>query len=124
MFLKFVFPQNDTASISVHGINMRTNSSSESLNSKTNRTFPKHPHIFKFAECLRIQEFSKATDMHKFSKFGVSKKQLERKRKKDKERDSRIKYYSELFKSGDVSVGDFLEAVSNKDRLTLSMFYL
>lgn len=50
----------------------------------------------------------------------LPKGQLERRRKKDKERDEKIKYFSDLLKDGSISVGEFLESMANK-RIVLLM---
>lgn len=96
---------------------MRTTSSSESLNSLLNRSFPKHPHIFKFVESLKLFEFSKANNMLDFATNEVPKEQFGRKRKTDQERDMKIKHFSGLLKNDEISVNDFLEAMANKDML-------
>lgn len=76
---------------------MRTTSSLESLNATLSRWFPYHPHIYKFLECLKLHEYSKALDMLDAVKTVVSPKQLQRRKKKDQQREEKIKYLSDLF---------------------------
>lgn len=100
---------------------MRTTSSVESLNSQLSRSFAKHAHVFKFIDSLKYHEFDKTLIMFKLAKTSaLPKGQLERRRKKDKERDEKIKYFSDLLKDGSISVGEFLESMANK-RIVLLM---
>lgn len=77
---------------------MRTTSSVESLNATLSRWFPHHPHIYKFLECLKLHEYSKALDMLDAVKTRASPKQLQRRKKKDQKREEKIKYLTDLFK--------------------------
>lgn len=93
---------------------MRTTSSVESLNSVLGRSFPKHPHIFKFIDRLRLHEFSKYLDMLDLVKDEVPDEQFQRKRLRDKERQEKIVFFTNALKKGDISPGEFLEAMSIK----------
>lgn len=110
-FFKKYFLQNELNPLSVHGVNMRTTSSLESLNSQLNRTFGRaRPNIFQFIDHIKSHESSKCERMAKLVKTtSVSTKQLERKRKKDKELEQNI-----------INVCVFLESMANKDMLPKS----
>lgn len=101
---------------------MRTTSSLESLNSQLNRTFGRaRPNIFQFIDHIKSHESSKCERMAKLVKTtSVSTKQLERKRKKDKERDDKIKYFTEKLEQNIINVCVFLESMANKDMLPKS----
>lgn len=89
---------------------MRTTSSVESLNATLKRWFPSHPHIYKFLECLKLYEYSKALDMLDAVRNEVSPKQLQRRKKKDQKREEKIKYLTDLFKYDDtMSAERFLD---------------
>lgn len=94
---------------------MRTTSSLESLNSQLKRSSAKHGHIWRFIEQLRLFEFSKAYEMSQLIGGVFSKTQLERKRKRDREREDKIKYLTGILKRNEISIEQFLEAMSAKD---------
>lgn len=95
---------------------MRTTSSLECMNSVLRRMFPLHPHIFKFMDCLRYHEFGQQLRMFKLVKEEATKKQLDRKRKKDQKRNVKIKAYTdELLTNPLFSVGEFLKGLSSHD---------
>lgn len=102
--------QNERNSLSVFGINMRTTSSLESLNATLKRWFPSHPHIYKFLECLKLFEFSKALDMLEAVRTGApTPEQLQRKKKKDQKREDKIKYLTDLLEyNGFMTAEQFL----------------
>lgn len=101
--------------ISVAGLNMRTTSSVESLNSQLNRSFPKHGSIWKFVEQLKSHEFMKATEMAKLMHSDKkSPSQNQRKRKKDRERDAKIDFFTKMLNANEISPGLFLEAMGNR----------
>lgn len=95
---------------------MRTTSSLESMNSVLNRGCPKHPHIFKFIDRIRLHEFSKSLDLLDLIDDDVS-EEFERKRKLDKEREIKISYFTNLLEKQEISVNEFLEAMSIKSIL-------
>lgn len=103
---------------------MRTTSSLESMNSQLGRLFTtKHPNIFRFIEELKPHEFRKATDMLRLIK-NRRPKQLQRKRKRCQEREQKIQYFSEMLQNNSISVGTFLDVMSNKTILPDSgMFF-
>lgn len=96
------------------GLNMRTTSSIESMNSQLRRSFPKHGSIWKFVEQLKYHEFSKATEMIKLTEAEVTEQQLGRKIKKDKEREVKIKFFTKLLKKNEISIDEFIEAMGGK----------
>lgn len=103
---------------------MRTTSSLESMNAQLGRLFTiKHPNIFRFIEELKPHEFRKATDMLRL--IANRKPQyLQRKRKRCQEREEKIQHFSEMLQSNTVSVGTFLDVMSNKTVLPDSgMFF-
>lgn len=103
--------------LSVHGANMRTTSSLESLNSQLNRTFGRaHPNIFEFIEHLKLHEAFKSNIMLAKT-TSVTKEQLEPRRKRDKERNLKIEFFTEKFANNEISVVEFLTAMANKDIL-------
>lgn len=88
------------------------------MNAQLGRLFTiKHPNIFRFIDELRPHEFKKRQDMCRLLAIGCKKKQLQRKRKKDKEREEKIQFFTELLKHEKISVGLFLDAMSNKSIL-------
>lgn len=101
---------------------MRTISSLESINSHIGRSFPIHPNILKFIGCLKQHEYTKTTKMRKLIE-NCPKNQMERKHRKDKEREKKIKYSSSLFRRKKIDLGMFLEAMSNKTILPLNGMY-
>lgn len=96
---------------------MRTTSSSESMHSQMNRSFPKKPQIFKFMECLKTHEFGKTTDLQILSKDYVPETQFQRKLPKDRKRDNKINHFSNLLATKMISVGEFLEAMADRSIL-------
>lgn len=96
---------------------MRTTSSLESLNATLVRTVPNHPHFFKFMDHLKLHEYSKFLDLNTLIDGGGSPKQLERKNPRDRDRDHKIKYFTEQLKEDNIDVGLFLEAMANKNIL-------
>lgn len=96
-------------------LNMRTTSSVESLNSQLNRSFPKHGHIWRFIEQLRLFEFSKTEEMSQLIDGNYSKNQLNRKRRRDRERKEKINYLTVTLQRKEICIGEFLEAMSVKD---------
>lgn len=96
---------------------MRTTSSLEALNSVIQKTFPKKTTIFKFAESLRLLESIKATDLYQIGIGKITSPQLERRKAEDKERDKKIKYFTDKLYDGDISVAEFLLEMSDKDIL-------
>lgn len=101
---------------------MRTTSSAESLHSTYNRSFPNHPHIFKFVDCLKMHAGVKANTMWSFESNGAADGQLKRKSKIDREREERITYFSALLDFGRISVKEFLNAMASKATLPLKRY--
>lgn len=101
---------------------MRTTSSLESMNSQLNRSFGRaRPNIFQFIDHIKTHESLKCEKLAKLVKTTVvSSKQLERKRKRDKERDDKIKYFTEELEQNRINVAEFLESMANKDILPKS----
>lgn len=99
---------------------MRTTSSVESLNSVIGRSFPKHPHILKFIDHLKLHEFTKSYDLAKLSKCDTPPKQLERKRKADREREEKIVFFTKKLKTKEISASEFLDAMATKEILPLN----
>lgn len=93
-------------------VNMRTTSSLESMNSKLNRGCPKHPHIFKFIDRIRLHEFRKSIDLLDLVGDDVS-EEFKRKRKLDKDRETKISHFTSLLQKKEIGVDEFLEAMSN-----------
>lgn len=99
--------------LSVCGINMRTTSSLESMNAVLKRTFPIHPHIFKFIDRLKVHEFSNFLDMLKAVRTEPSDKQLQRRKLKDRKRQAKIEELTAMLKSEEnISPGIFLEKMA------------
>lgn len=95
---------------------MRTTSSLESMNSKLNRGCRKHPHIFKFIDRIRLHEFRKSIDLLDLFENDVN-EEFERKRKSDKEREKKIRFFTNLLQKNEIGVNEFLEAMSNNSVL-------
>lgn len=96
---------------------MRTTSSLESVNSTLGRSFPKHPHIFRFIDRLRLYEFSKLLNMLDLVKNEDPDQQFQRKRQRDKEREAKIQFFTKACMENGVNWGEFLDAMANKDVL-------
>lgn len=110
--------QNKKNPLSVNNVNMRTTSSLESFNSVLGRLFPRHPHLFRFIDRLRLIEFSKTLDLMDLIENELPDDQFQRRRLRDKKREEKIKYFTiQLQTDGDMSPADFLEAMANKDIL-------
>lgn len=111
----FIFQKNAKNCISVYGINMRTISSGESLNSQMNRSFPKHGHLWRFIQQLQSHEFMKSTEMLKLTQRNEKTPyQSQRKRKKDREREAKITFFSEILNKKKISAEEFLEAMADR----------
>lgn len=92
---------------------MRTTSSLESMNAVLRRSFPNHPHIYKFIDRLRLFEFSKSLDMLAATKSEVSEKQLQRRKKRDQMREDKIRKLTLLLNTNEhISPGFFLEEMA------------
>lgn len=78
---------------------MRTTSSLESLNATLRRSFPMHPHIYKFMDRLKVHEYSKMMDMFEALRSNQPDVQLHRRKKKDQLRDEKIKQLTSQLKS-------------------------
>lgn len=99
---------------------MRTTSSLESLNSKMNRSFPKHGHIWEFIDQLKFHECMKSKEMKLLNKQNNRNIQPKRKRKSDRDRDAKISFFSELLKDRKISPNEFLEAMADKKIMPLN----
>lgn len=95
---------------------MRTSSPMESINSVVQRQFPAITNIYKFAECLRLYESIRSTDLLQISGT-ITSQRLKRARKIDEERDQKIKFFSEQLSKGTITVQEFLEAMACKEIL-------
>lgn len=96
---------------------MRTTSSIESLNSVLGRSFPQHPHIFKFIDHLKLHEFSKYCALLELLKPNIPPEQLNRKRKIDQEREEKIVFFTKKLKTNEILPSEFLDAMAIKDIL-------
>lgn len=112
-WLKVVHNKNP---LSLCNVPMRTTSSVESLHSKNHKIFPKHPHIFKFMECLKELENEKTQDMRRLM-TGMPPGQLERRHKKDRDREDRIRYFTEQFQLNNINEIEFLRGVAIRKSL-------
>lgn len=109
---------------------MRTTSSLEAENSTLSRSFPKHPHIFKFIERLRMHEFSKLLDMINLVKKDVPNSsdidphQVQRKRKRDIEREKKICECTHRLKTEKgFTIGNFLETMAQRNVTQAGNFF-
>lgn len=94
---------------------MRTTSSLESMNAVLRRTFPNHPHIFKFLDRLRFHEYSKFLDMiDAVRSADVPTEPLKcRKKLKDINRENKIKHLTkELKTDADMTTENFLQGMA------------
>lgn len=97
-------------------VNMRTTSSLESMNSVLGRGCRKNPQMFKFIDHIRTHEFSKTLDLFNLLEDDVD-NDFKRKRQLDKEREEKISYLTNKLQKGEITVADFLEAMSDKNIL-------
>lgn len=88
---------------------MRTTSPLESFNSVIGRSIPKHPNIFRFIEYMKLHEFNIMLNMWKLPELDEPDTAH---RKLDRERDEKIKYATEMLKLNQITIEDFLGAVS------------
>lgn len=95
---------------------MRTTSSLESMNSVLGRGCRKHPQMFKFIDHIRSHEFSKSLDLLNLVEDDID-CDFERKRQRDKEREKKISFFTNQLQEGKITVGNFLEAMSDKNIL-------
>lgn len=100
---------------------MRTTSSPESHNSKLNRSIPKRSNFFKFIDQLKVQESSKLIDLYNLVTDNPDEKSLVRKRKRDQERDDKIKTLTNSLKHAKMSIKEFLEEMATKE---IGWFYI
>lgn len=63
---------------------------------------------------LKLIEFKKALDMLNLIGPDIPKEQFERRKQTDRERDNKIKYFTDLLLSKKISVSTFLECMANK----------
>lgn len=115
---KYSVSQNKRNSLSVFNANMRTTSSLESVNSVLGRSFPLHPHLFKFIENLQLFEFSKSLDMLELVASNAPVNHHQRRRERDQGRENKIRYFTRKLQDEDdveFDVGCFLEAMACKD---------
>lgn len=94
---------------------MRTTSSIEAMNSVIQRSFPSNTHIFKFVESLRLHESIKSSNLYQLSLGDISNQQLLRRRALDRERDEKIKIFSEKLKDGVISTAEFLKSMTESN---------
>lgn len=106
-----LFFQNEKNPLSVFGLNMRTTSSMESLNSVLGRLIPKHPNIFKFIDGIKLHEFAKFRELLELSN-NCPAKQLKRKKKIDEEREAKIKRTTDELLLENITPSEFLDAFS------------
>lgn len=90
---------------------MRTTSSLESLNSVLGRLIPHKPNIFKFFDGIRIHEFAKYQELLQLDTLETESGPT-RKRKRDQERDDRIKQVTQDLVDEKITTRMFLETFS------------
>lgn len=95
---------------------MRTTSSLESMNSVLGRGCRKHPQMFKFIDHIRKHEFGRSLDLLNLFEDDVD-KEFKRKRQLDREREEKISYFTKKLQEGEITVEDFLDAMSDKNIL-------
>ncbi|XP_031623037.1 uncharacterized protein LOC116340597 [Contarinia nasturtii] len=115
---QFWIQQNQRNPLSVCDANMRTTSSLESMNAVLRRSFPNHPHIFKFIDRLRLHEFSKSLDMLNAIRSDISLQQLRRRKKRDQARNEKLTILIEALKHNK-SPSSFLDAIANNEEVNL-----
>lgn len=94
---------------------MRTTSLLESFNSVIGRSVPKHPNIFRFIDYMKLHE---SKIMLKMGSLLESDEEFDTAQKKiHRERSEKIKYATEMRKNGQITVEEFLQAVSIEDMI-------
>lgn len=104
--------------LSVYGLNMRTTSSLESLNSVLGRLLCRRPNIYKFIEGIKVHEFAKVKELIQtdlLAEEDVATKRKTRKRKSDQDRDDKIKRVTEELDQNKITPDEFLEAFSKNE---------
>lgn len=89
---------------------MRTTSSVESMNAAMRLMFPRHPHIYKFIDRLKVHEYSKTTDLLEAMQSGDI--EIVRRKKRDQRREDKIRYLSELLSLHEISAEGFLDEMT------------
>lgn len=98
-------------------LNMRTTSSLEALNSVIQRSFPAKTTIYKFTDSLKLHESIKSSDLHSMCEGEIGVEQFERRRKKDRERNAKIRKFTLHLINEEITVSEFLQAISKNDVL-------
>lgn len=94
---------------------MRTTSPLESFNSVIGRSCPKHPHIFQLMDYMKLHEYE--VKMEKLVDLSESSKPNGPIRKRDQERDQKIKFATKMLQEGNATVDDFLSLMANEEAL-------
>lgn len=102
------------------GLNTRTTSLVESINSQIQRSFPARPSILQFTDYLRLHESMKSTDLYQIVQLEIVNDELSRKRATDRARHLKIMHFTDLLKAGEISIAEFLEAMSSKEVLNIA----
>lgn len=100
--------------ISVAGSKDRTTSPEESIHSVLGKSAPKHPPFFQWMDYIKLHEFDQTLQMWSLMN-GDSKPEL--RRKYEIARDLQIKIHGEKLDSKQISVGEFLNAMSDENIL-------
>lgn len=90
---------------------MRTTSSLESFNSVLGRSCPKHPHIYRFIDYLKIHEYNVCLEMWRLIQKDPIQVPSGPRRKIDIERQNKIKECTDLLKNKKISIAQFLDAL-------------
>lgn len=107
--------QNEKNSISVAGLELRTTSQVEALNSTIQRTFPNKPNIFNFIENLRLFDAIKSSDLYQLHLGTISNEKRKKKRLKDQQRDQKINLCTASLQKEEINVLEFLQLMANEN---------
>lgn len=102
---------------------MRTVSSLESFHSSANRSMPKKGNFFRCVVGLRLIESRKADTMMNLVNNIMPENQLERKHSWDRERDQRIKHFTELICKKKIPIKEFLQEISSDKNCMYFIFF-
>ena len=99
----------------MYGLNTRTTGAVEAVNSSIQQLFAKRPNILQFTDYLRLYDSIKTTDLYQLLQKEILNEKYARKRTEDRKRDQKIKHFTDLLKAKEISISEFLQAMSSSE---------
>lgn len=95
---------------------MRTTSSVESFNALLNGSIEKHPDLFNLVMALKIHESRKADEMFRVANNSPTPDaHFEKKKKKDQERDHKIRFWTQKLIGNEITTEEFMRAMARDE---------